>query len=276
LKFYPGGVMGNDQTVLRKIRIGQLHGGAVTSGALAEIYPDAQIYSLPMLIRSMEEVNYVRKRMDAAIEAGLEKHGLVNIGISNGGFAYFAGHNRVASVADLKRQRVWIPQGDRVATVMLQTAGVSPIPLPLSDVYTALQTGLLDTVAVTLSGMIAFQWHTKVKYVTDSPMAFVIGMLVIDKRAVDQLQPADRKILSDVMHQKFRNLDAITQRDDEEARKALQLAGIEFVQSTAAEKESWLAILNTALVDLQKQGAFSAEFLQQLQKHLSVYRSQAK
>ena len=60
LKFYPGGVMGNDATVLRKIQIGQLHGGAVTVLALARIYPDSQLYGLPMLFRSYAEVDYVR------------------------------------------------------------------------------------------------------------------------------------------------------------------------------------------------------------------------
>ena len=52
LKFYPGGVMGNDQTILRKIRIGQLQGGAFAGGGLVEVYNDMQVYSLPFLFRS--------------------------------------------------------------------------------------------------------------------------------------------------------------------------------------------------------------------------------
>ena len=48
-KFYPGGVMGNDKSVHRKIKIGQLHGGAFTSGGLSQVYPDIQALSLPMM-----------------------------------------------------------------------------------------------------------------------------------------------------------------------------------------------------------------------------------
>jgi len=64
IKIYPGGVMGNTNTVLQKMRIGQLHGAAFTGSSLSQVYPDAQLYSLPMVFRSYEEVEYVRQRMD--------------------------------------------------------------------------------------------------------------------------------------------------------------------------------------------------------------------
>ncbi len=60
-KFYPGGIMGSEKAVLRKIRVGQLHGGAITAGSLAHIYPELRLYFLPMIFKSFEEVDYVRK-----------------------------------------------------------------------------------------------------------------------------------------------------------------------------------------------------------------------
>src|SRR5512139_2770804 len=87
-RFYPGGVMGDDNTVLRKIRIGQLQGGAITGGGLSEIYPDTQIYSIPFTFSSYAEVDYVRKRVDPLLIAGLKEKGFISFGISEGGFAY--------------------------------------------------------------------------------------------------------------------------------------------------------------------------------------------
>ena len=75
-KFYPGGVMGDDKAVLRKIRVGQLHGAVVTAGALVQNYPDIGLYSLPMAFRSGSEADYVRGRMDVGLLAGLEGEGL--------------------------------------------------------------------------------------------------------------------------------------------------------------------------------------------------------
>ena len=56
--------MGNDDAVLRKIRIGQLHGGAVTVGSLSHLYGDSIIYGLPMKFKSLQEIDHVRKKMD--------------------------------------------------------------------------------------------------------------------------------------------------------------------------------------------------------------------
>jgi TRAP-type C4-dicarboxylate transport system substrate-binding protein len=275
-KFYPGGVMGNDEAVLRKIRIGQLHGGAVTSGVLAGIFPDAQIYSLPMQIQTIEEVNYVRKHMDAKLRAGTAEKGFVIVGISNGGFAYLAGSKPVTTIADVKQQRTWVPEGDRVAATMFEAAGISPIPLPMADVYTALQTGLLDVVASNPSSLIAFQWHTKVKYIADVPLVFLAGMLIIDKRAFDRLQAADQAIVHEVMATKFRKLDELNERDNADAREALIAGGIEFVKPSAEEQKVWQQIADSTLQQLQKAGAYSQEFLRELQKHLADYRAGKK
>ena len=73
IKFYPGGVMGSDSNVLRKIRIGQLQGGAIPAGSFSGIDPDIDIYGLPYLFSSLEQVDYVRKRMDEDLIKGLEK-----------------------------------------------------------------------------------------------------------------------------------------------------------------------------------------------------------
>lgn len=271
-KFYPGGVMGNDEAVLRKIRIGQLQGGAVTAGALSGIYPDAQIYSLPLQIQTIEEVNYVRERMDPRLRKGLATRGLVAVGISNGGFAYLAGGKPITSTSSLKDQRTWVPEGDKVAATMFKAAGISPTPLPMADVYTALQTGLLDVVASNPSSLIAFQWHTKVKYITDVPMVFLAGMLVIDKRAFDRLQPADQAIVQEVMAAKFRKLDELNERDNAEARRVLEANGIEFVKPTAEEQKVWQQIADSTLQQLHQAGAYTKEALQELQKHLAAYR----
>ena len=81
LRFYPGGVMGNENSVLRKIRVGQLQGGALTGGGLASLYPDSQIYSLPFLFLSYAEVAYVRERVDPILLEGLSSQWLRQYGI---------------------------------------------------------------------------------------------------------------------------------------------------------------------------------------------------
>ena len=275
LKFYPGGVMGNDRAVLQKLRIGQLQGGAVTTGTLAEFFPDAQIYSLPLEFRTTDEVNYVRKHMDGEIADGLAKKGFILLGMSNGGFAYIASNTGIQDVEKLKEQRVWLPQGDVVGEAMFKVAGVSPVPLPLSDVYTALQTGMLDTVIANPSSIIAFQWHTKISYLTDAPMLFLMGTLVVDKKAFDRVSADDQKIMREVMKAVFAELDVLNEKDNLAARDVLAKSGVKFVHSTDEERGRWKIFANKAIDDLVSKGRYTKKYIDELRKHLQDFRDRA-
>ncbi|MBW2671720.1 MAG: TRAP transporter substrate-binding protein DctP, partial [Deltaproteobacteria bacterium] len=112
LKYYPGGVMGDDKAVLRKIRIDQLQGGAFVGGSLSHFYRDNQIYSLPMIFRSFKEIDYIREHLDQRIMDGFEAGGFVTFGIAEGGFAYVMSTVPIRTVEDMRRQKVWIPDND--------------------------------------------------------------------------------------------------------------------------------------------------------------------
>ncbi|NQZ99432.1 MAG: TRAP transporter substrate-binding protein DctP [Myxococcales bacterium] len=273
LKFYPGGVMGNDQTVLRKMRVGQLHGGAFPGGGLVEVYNDIQVYSLPFLFHSYAEVDYVRARMDSLIQAGLEQRGLVAMGLSEGGFAHLLSSEPLKSRADLDGKRVWIPQGDTMSQIAFETAGISPVPLPISDVYTGLQTGLINTVASSPIGAIAFQWHTKVRFLTDVPLIYLIGTLAFAKRSFDKLGTEGQAVLREVMGRIFRRLDRASRRDNAAARDALANQGIEFVSPTSEELSQWRSIAEEAEQRYQGRNLYSEEMYEILKGHLRDFRN---
>jgi TRAP-type C4-dicarboxylate transport system substrate-binding protein len=272
LKFYPGGVMGNDATVMRKIRAGQLHGGAFTGGSLGELYPDMQIYALPFLFRDYAEVDAVRARLDPVLARGLEARGMVALGISEGGFAFLFSDTPVPDVAALKDKKAWIPEGDAIGAAALRAAGTAPVPLPIADVYTGLQTGLVDTVASTPSAAIAFQWHTRMRYANDLPLSYLIGVLAVSRDAFARLPPADQEVVRGVMGDVFRRLDRANREDNAAARAALEERGVPFVLPTPAERQGWEAIGARAREDLEGRALFSPEILQQLGAALAAHR----
>jgi TRAP-type C4-dicarboxylate transport system substrate-binding protein len=277
LKFYPGGIMGNDKTVLRKIRAGQLQGGAFTSGALARIYADIEIYGIPLLLRSYAEVDYVRARMDDALIAGLERAGLVALAITDGGFAYLMSQKPLRRVSDLRGTKLWIQEGDVMSQTAFQIAGGSPIQLPLADVYTALQTRLVDTVAAPTMGAIALQWHTKVKYMTDVPLSYLTGVFALDAKIFRELRAADQHVLREKVGQAARGLDAASREGEQNAKEALRKQGIEFVTAaTAKEVERWHDISRQALVLLREKQVYSSEMLDALERHLEDCRSRSR
>lgn len=259
MRFYPGGVMGNDATVLRKIRVGQLQGGAFTGSELASLYPDVVIYGLPFLFNNQAEVDAVRARLDPIIRDGLAENGMIAAGITGGGFAYLLSTQSIRGRDDLVRAKAWLPQGDFVSEATYRAAGVNPVPLSIADVYTGLQTGLVDTVANTPSGTLAFQWHTRVRHLVDMPIAYIIGVLALDKRSFDRLSEEDQAIVREEMEAGTARLDAQTLRDNDAAREALRGEGIEFFSPDGEERAYWNSVGEQAAQTLMQRNSFSKE-----------------
>lgn len=272
-KFYPGGVMGNDKTVLRKMRAGQLQGGAFTSGALSQIFPDLELYGAPLLIRSYAEVDYVRSRMDPDMVAGLERAGIVALAITDAGFAYLMSQRPMRQVADLSGAKVWIQEADVMSEKAFEIAGVSPVQLSLADVYTALQTGLVDTVTAPPMGAIALQWHTKVKYLTDFPLTYLTGVFALDARAFGRLQPGDQAVVREVIREAAQRQDESARVGAERAKEALRQQGIEFVTpATPEEVERWRDIGRQTLRAMRERGIYCEATIDALERHLEDYR----
>jgi TRAP-type C4-dicarboxylate transport system substrate-binding protein len=273
LKLFPGGVMGNDQAVLRKIRIGQLHGAVITANALAKIHPDAQVYSLPFVFRNRDEVEYVRERIDPVIRERVRAEGFVVTGISEGGFTYLFSKDPIDRVDDLADAKVWVPQGDEITARMFQSAGSQPVSLPVSDVYTSLQTGLVDTVAINPSGAIALQWHTGVNHFTNAPLLFLVGMMVVDERALKRLDESDRETVQSVLEDTFERLDEVTAEDNREALAALESRGISAVEpARPPDEREWEAIARQTLESLEQEGRFDSGLLDRVRQLVSEYR----
>jgi TRAP-type C4-dicarboxylate transport system substrate-binding protein len=272
IKLYGGGVMGNDKKVLRKIRIGQLHGGAFTANSLQERYPDLNIYGLPMLFESQEEVDYVRARIDERLAAGLEEAGWVSFGFAGGGFARMMSNTPVRTLDDLADQKVWVPEGDQISYAGMEALDLAPVTLPVTDVLTGLQTGLLDIVTTPPVGAVVLQWYTKVKYVTDLPLVYTMAYVAIDKKTFDRLSAEDQAVVRDVMSGIYARFDEVNRTDNVDALAALENAGIEIVEPDAEQVPQWREAVAAANRDLARQGVFSAALLEEVEGLLNEYR----
>lgn len=273
LKFYPGGVMGNDKSVHRKIRIGQLHGGAFTSGGLSHAYPDIQALSLPMLFNSFEEVDYVRSKIDPLLKKNIEDSGFVLLGISEGGFARILSRSRLVDLEAIRQSKVWIPEGDELVQSTFDTLGISPVSLPVSDVFTGLQTGLIETITVNPTAAIAFQWHSNMSYMTETPVIYLIGTLAVQKKVFDKFSAADQAIVRDEIDRVFKRMDKLNRLDNQKASMALQNQGIEFVSPSKAELGRWKDLSNKAIQSMISAGNFSQAMYEEVNRHLTDFRN---
>ncbi len=264
--------MGNDKSVLRKIRIGQLHGGAFTSGGLDEVYPDLDLYNLPLQFRSLAEVDYVRSRLDQDLIDGLEKAGFVSFGLAEGGFAMLMADVPVRSIDDMRGKKVWVPEGDTVSYRGMESLGLAPVTLPLTDVMTGLEAGLINVIPSSAIAAVAFQWYTRIKYVTDTPLSYLYATLVIDRRAFSRLSAEDQGVVREVMGRIYRGLDHQNRVDEAAAAAAMRKQGVTFVTPAPAEVERWRGIAAKLAGELRQQGTFTPALFDRFQQLLAEYR----
>ena len=273
IKYYGGGVMGNDKKVLSRIRLGSLQGGAFTPSALASQYPDLNLYGLPMIFDSEVEAAYVRAHLDDKLRAGLEEAGWVSFGFAAGGFAILMSNTPIKALEDLRGKKVWIPEGDMISRNSMEALSLTPVSLPLTDVLTGLQTGLIDIVAMSPIGALVLQWHTKVKYITELPLVYTLGFMAVDKRAFDKLSNADQAIVREVMERTYHNFDEANLEDNEGARDALINAGLESVPFDIAEYYRAREVLKASTAKLGEQGMFSKALYDEMLGYVDEYRA---
>lgn len=271
-RFYPGGTMGSDDTVLRKMRIGQLHGGVLLAGSLGDLDPDFEIYNFPLVFRSYDEVDHVRRELDQRLISKLDDDGIVAFGLVETGFVYLMSTQPTRTFADLDGRKAWIPEGDAISKAIADAAGLSPVPLALSDVLTGLQTGLIDTVAAPPVGAVALQWFTKAKYVTDLPLTYIYGTLLLSDRAFRKLGAEDQEVVREALEKMSSELNRRARTDNRDAREALVKQGVTFVEPTPETEERWEAVAAEARQALVKRQEYDRELIAEMERLLEEYR----
>ncbi|MCV2883812.1 TRAP transporter substrate-binding protein DctP [Aestuariibacter sp. AA17] len=239
IKFYPGGVMGSDSAVMRKIRLRQLHGAALPTGALYDAAPNLRLYNVPALFQSFDEVDTVRKTLDPIMLSELELGGFVSLGFAEGGFAYLMSKKPISNLNEIQQRKVWVPEGDDYILDVVRNFGVMPIPLGIADVLAALQTGMIDTVSSSPTGAIALQWHTQVSHMMDFPILYFLGTLVIDSKAFSKLKQEDQLVVKRIMRAKFADIDMANRRDNLSAYLAMQKMGVKLHKLAPEEAANW-------------------------------------
>ena len=166
-----------------------------------------------------------------------------------------------------------MPEGDEIGQTVFRALGITPISLPIADVFTGLQTGLIETVAVNPTSAIAFQWHSSTDYMTDVPLSYLIGVLAIQKKAFNKVPEQDRKIVQEEMGKVFERLNKLNREDNQAAKIALQNQGITFVTPNPGEIEQWRRASEQSINQMLENGIISAEVVGQVRSHLQTYRN---
>ena len=270
-KFYAGGVLGDEKDMLRKMHIGQIHAAALTSAGLSAIFSEMDVFQIPFLFESHDEVDFVLAQMDAFFRKGFEKNNTILLGWSEAGFVRLMSTKPVATLADLRKLKVWTWEDAPITRMIFEEANVSAIPLSVPDVLVGLQTGLVDVVYAPPSGAISLQWFTKTRYITDVKLIYLIGGVVIKKKVFDKLTPAHQKIVMDVWQRQMIRLKQKIRRENQEAMQVMVDQGIKIIVPSPDQVAEFVNVSTKAIQRLEGK-TFSKKIRDEVEANIETYR----
>lgn len=242
VRLFPGGVAGDDPDVVRKMRLGTLNAGVLTSVGVAEIDKSVYAMGIPLMYESYEELYWVHEKMRPKLEASLEARGFVVLNWADGGWVRFFTQKPVAVPDDLRKLKLFSWAGDAEAVEVWRSAGFNPVPLPSTEIATALQTGLVEALGSPPQVAVISQFFTHAKNMTDLRWQLLQGATLITKAAWEKV-PAD---VRPEMLRIAQEAGARLQKEirDSEARdiEAMKKRGLSVVPVSAAQRAQWLRL----------------------------------
>ena len=225
-KYYGGGQQGDERDYISKIKLGQLDGAAFTALGLAQIDPSILVLQLPMLFTTQEEVDYVATKMWPYFQAKFEKKGFRLGERGEVGWIYFFSKEKVTSLDDLRKQKLPVMGDDLLGSTIAGKLKIQGVPLGIPEIDAALTAGRVNACFSSPLGAIALQWHTKVKYMSSTPMVFAIGATVMSIEAVKKLSADDRKVIEAVAKRGQKKARVLIRKANEDARTTLVRRGL--------------------------------------------------
>ncbi len=268
LKFYFGGVQGDESDVLRKIRIGQLHGGIFTGKTLGEIHGDIRALELPFTFyQDRNKAVKTMNKLSSYFYRKFEESGFINLGLVEIGQVYFVSKKEVKHLGGLNGVKIWSWQGDKLVNTILEEMNLISIPLALPDVLSSLSTGIIDAAYAPALGIVALQWHTKIRYLINFPLAYSIGAFLVDKKQWSKIDTQDRESVIAIGKKFEKIINESNVKDNQEAlntMKSMEIQFLDFPESDIKEGKK----LRESVVDKLKGSYFSQEIYDRLAKEL--------
>ncbi len=250
VRVFPGGILGDEEDMLRKIKTGQIQGALLTGGGLGLIFKDIKILAIPFLFQNYPEVDAVLNRWDGYFQKGFQDSGFQSLGWTEQGFIYVFSKQPMKRAVDLRKGKVWIWEDTAMGRAVFKELGVNPIPLSIPDILMALQTGMIDTIYSSPLAAISMQWFTKVSSMTDVPLAYSAGALVVQKSAFEKIPAAQRAAVTEIFKKNLAPLKDSIRQENQKAIQVLTSKGIKMVTPSPDDVREFQAIVMKGIATL--------------------------
>jgi TRAP-type C4-dicarboxylate transport system substrate-binding protein len=273
LTIYPDGTMGGEADMVRRMRLGQLQAGMFTTVGLSEIEPAvAGLQSMPMMFRSLAEVDYIGEKLQPMLEKRLEEKGFVALFWSDTGWVRFFSKEPILRPEDLKKTKLFVWAGSSGEVDIYRSVGCNPIPLETVDILPNLQTGLINAVPMPPTYALAGQVDLAAPHMLDLAWAPLVGALIITKKTWDTIPAEAQETLRRTALETAKLIKADGRRESDESVTAMRKRGLQVHPLTPETEAQWRAEVESIYPKIRGQ-IVPADIFDEVVSQLKTYRS---
>ncbi len=239
VRIYHNGVAGNEEDIIRKIKLGQLQGGVLTSFGLNTITPEMLALSVPFTIRNDGELDAVINGLRPVLEKNIEDKGFVSIAWSKAGWIKVFSRKPVFVPADLKAQKLATNMSEPELTQAFKTLGFNMVPMNMNDILMALNSGMVDAMyssPLAVGGLQAFGIAKNMATINICPF---VGGMVLSRNAWRSIPDKYKPKLMEINKRMEAELNASILKLEDDSVKTMSGLGLVVNTTTPAQQEVW-------------------------------------
>lgn len=243
LRIYPGGQGGEEQDVLRRMKLGQFNAGGFTIAGLQALTPAVAVLAIPMAMQGQMDLHRVREAMGPKLEEVFLEQGYVLLHWADLGWMRFFVPGPDPS-PDAVRSYTYVHWGESSLEPLWRKAGFRPgARLNIADVTVGLQTGLVEAINTAPLVVAGYQWFTQVPYMIDLPWAPLSGATLVDRRTWERIPEALRAELKRIAEETGEKVQASLTQWETDAIEAMESQGLTVVTPPPGVIAQWDSIM---------------------------------
>ena len=254
LRIYPGGVVGDERDMVRKIRIGQIHGAAITTEGMTEVNQYFTAFNYPLLFQDYDDVDFVRNQLNDELYNESEKNGFKLLTMVDVGWVYWFSTDPVYTPSDLKRTKIWTWAGDYKAVQLYEENGFQPIPLTTLDILSGLQTGMINSLGLNTMYALAQQIFGIADNMLDMKWGNLTGAIVVDMRVWNKLKPEYQKLMLNISKNIGRRFQDKNRYGSDDAVNVMKKYGLKVNKPSSEQLTEWYDLIEK--MDKSFRGSF--------------------
>lgn len=227
IRLYHAGQLGRESDTLEMARHGAIDFTRVYTGALNNAFPLTKALCMPFAFDSVAHQRHVHDgAVGATVLRGFEARDVVGLALYDSGARCFYNTRRpLHAPADLAGLKLRVPPSD-IFIALIRLLGGNPTPLPYGQVFSSLETHLIDGAENNLRSFHASRHFETARYWSQSAHSYAPDALLVSKRTFDAMTASDRALLTDAARASVKIMRDLWDTSEAQSRQALESAGV--------------------------------------------------